>query len=1248
MDNFIGQEVYAKCPKRSWILCRLESYDPLRKVGNCKAALDGGDTIVGLAEESIYPIRGGAGAEDVDDLLLMTELHDATLLNCVKRRYFKDVIYTNIGAIVVAFNPFNYGIDRYMDKMMPSYLGEGPLIEKNLPHSWACAHNTYYEMRSMRSDQSVLVSGESGAGKTEASKIVMAYLAAVSCLRGEAADREAAQLVGKKISKSSPALEAFGNAKTVRNDNSSRFGKFMKVKFNNDGFLVGAHITKYLLEKSRIVTAAQGERIYHAFYLLLHSKSASKYKLVEDSAYVSARAGGVLVNNEFNSAEDYDEVCDAMRYVGIEDSLIDSLWKVVAGVLHLENVQFAADGESNSVVPATDLFLKNAVGLWQIDEAVFRQELRETTFFVMGAPVKKNMNPAAAMDARSALNKSLYDHAFGWLVEQCNKQLDTEASGSWIGLLDIFGFEDFTHNGFEQLCINLTNETLQHHYNSYIFQKDIEECRAEGVDCSSVPFPDNTPCLQLISGKGGIMPLLDEECNLGSGTNAAFYSKVCAEFGKHAFFEVPRMARTHFIVKHYAGHVSYDTSDFREKNLDTLKDAWKDLLRASSDALISTLLPAPVTASRGPKMTVSLFFRNQLKDLMELINGTNPHWIRCIKPHPAKKPLMFDGNSVMAQLSSSGVLGTVKIRKAGYAVRLQIPLFVSSFKIIARVKGLPETADGIVRACEYSKDEAQVGTKRVFLRSHVYMDIEGRKQKALVTSALIAQSAARQTVAFDKTKGQFAQSNAQLIAKLRGTVGLMIDSQLKEHKARKALVTQELTEAHAIKAMMGPSAKAARDAEGARRQRLLDQLRDLHQHEREELMADEREYRLPIIGLFEDVWAMLQQRFMESYRDANDRRARREHREAEAGLMRHRREVREVRREKAMQRLFDQAERSAAPLFDREERTMRMYQTQRRAVEEQAEKMASRHERETERQLLVARNREAKQKETERRAQEAQMKAVKTQERLATATIAKERHERVLAEDFEWQRLEQQMLKGQQLALQQQRKAFIREKAIMDAQRREAMKKEAEKIRDQKLSEFEAQRRAQEAEASKAEEARKAKERIAFNALEAFRQERALRERARLVERSVVWDSDRKERMMLQRADIAKTAIDALPLAKRVGQPAPVVMAGEVTTYGKVWVPFRIVRVEVAPRNGVGLGCPFTVSWLCSSVPERGVIIVRTGSGVFAQHRIRKAVGEVVLIAPREWFMEIEVSMLVEHEGEKHERTINVPKASDK
>jgi myosin heavy subunit len=257
---------------------------------------------------------------------------------------------------------------------------------------------------------------------------------------------------------------------------------------------------------------------------------------------------------------------------------------------------------------------------------------------------------------------------------------DVDVQGSWIGLLDIFGFEDFEKNSFEQLCINLTNETLQNHYNSYIFDRDMEECRAEGIDVTEIKCPDNAPCLRMIAAKGGIIPLLDEECALGQGSETSFLDKITSAFEGNPFFGRKKTSRTSFIIHHYAASVTYEIDGWLDKNRDTLKDAVKLMMRDSKDALVSRVLPEPIPADQkqGRGLTVGGFFNSQLQDLMAVINSTNPHWIRCVKPHPAKKPRMFDGMSANNQLESSGVLGTVKIRKAGYPVRITAPWWCNS------------------------------------------------------------------------------------------------------------------------------------------------------------------------------------------------------------------------------------------------------------------------------------------------------------------------------------------------------------------------------------------------------------------------------------------------------------------------------------------------------------------------------------------------------------------------------------------
>ena len=755
-----GEHVFFKHPKHSWVVgtvavaakgtgkeatASCKSNDPLRgTVGEIIEKLKPDTEVTSCREDLLDEVP--------DDLLSLTVLHDATLLRCLYSRYMNDIVYTNIGAIVVALNPFNFKIPHYMDDMMPRYLAEGAVIEKNLPHSWAQAHNTYNEMLSDKVNQCVLISGESGAGKTEATKIVMKYLAAISCQRGSTEEKAAGQAVGVKLNACSPILESFGNAKTVRNDNSSRFGKFMKVKFSVTGQLVGAHTTKYLLEKSRIVTAARNERVYHAFYMTPRGHLASRMGLDPIANYKSVSSGHCLDNPEFNSAEDFSEVCKAMLNIGMKETEVTSIWYCVGGILSLLNVTFSSDGGEGSVVDgATRGYLNKANELLKIDGKLFEMELVTTTLVIQGEATKKMLRPALAVDIRDATAKALYNGMFGWLVEKSNELCDVSSgAGQWIGLLDIFGFEDFEKNSFEQLCINLANETLQNHYNAFIFTRDMEECRAEGIDVTEVKCPDNAPCLKLITDKGGILALLDEECTLGKGTDLSFLEKVDQANGKHPFFEKKKTSKDTFIIHHYAASVVYDVVNWLEKNRDTLKDAMKLIVRASSDDLVKTFLEAPVPPDqkKGRGVTVGGFFKDQVMLLMEVITSTSPHWIRCVKPHPAKKPKLFDGISTMNQLESSGVLGTVKIRKAGYPIRNTFDKFNIRYKIIvgdvATKKSGRDLSDAILMNVNMKdKAFAQLGKTKVFMKSEAFPLIERKRNEFLQKHVLKLQKTGR-------------------------------------------------------------------------------------------------------------------------------------------------------------------------------------------------------------------------------------------------------------------------------------------------------------------------------------------------------------------------------------------------------------------------------------------------------------------------------------------------------------------------
>eukprot|EP00759_Apiculatamorpha_spiralis_P036021 PhF_6_TR36380/c0_g1_i2/m.53456 len=392
--------------EHSWVIGEVVSYDAKSKSYTCTSTDPEPQTQSRIPdnEENIYACQPEVMEEDVNDLLELTELHESTLLFCLKRRYLKDVVYTNIGPIVVALNPFNYNIPNYMDSKMPDYLSEGVVIERNLPHSWAVAHNTYWELRENSQDQTILISGESGAGKTEGAKIVVKYLGAISTLKGTAEQKEACNNVNKKIIAASPILESFGNAKTVRNDNSSRFGKFMKLQFDKDGFLLGANAIKYLLEKSRIVTASKEERVYHSFYQLVQGSDKAKYGLKDAGVYKSLTAGECITIPKVDDAQDHTICKAAMTEVGISADQQDAIWRCVAGILSIQNVDFGEREDKSMKAAFVDSVytpvLDHACTLWGIVTPEMEKELTSTTTVTRGEVVVKPLDRMKAMDCR--------------------------------------------------------------------------------------------------------------------------------------------------------------------------------------------------------------------------------------------------------------------------------------------------------------------------------------------------------------------------------------------------------------------------------------------------------------------------------------------------------------------------------------------------------------------------------------------------------------------------------------------------------------------------------------------------------------------------------------------------------------------------------------------------------------------------------------------------------------------------------
>lgn len=802
MSFAVDARVFVKHPKKSWLPGFVTSRDA--KTGKYVVTDDEHDEVDKVVDDHITLCREDLLNEGVDpvvhDLLFLTVLHDATLLRCLKVRYMKDIIYTNIGAIVVALNPFNFKIPWYLDSAMDKYLEEGDTIRTNLPHSWAVAHNTYFEMLGEGRAQTILVSGESGAGKTEACKMVLKYLGSISMLKATDEQRDSAERVREKIQQASPILEGFGNAKTVRNNNSSRFGKFVKIKFADEGYLSGAFTINYLLEKSRIVTCSPNERVYHALYLICKGKDANSLNLKGAAEYRSTNAGKNVNIEGVDDAADYKDVLDAMSVIGITADAQKDLWRVVAGCLVAQNIDLTPiDADSTQVADHSRQYVNQAAELWGVPADLYMKELLTTTSTVRGETFIMNHKLATAIDMRDSVTKHMYERLFFYLINCVNQSTDNGADvKNWVGVLDIFGFEDFEINSFEQVCINLANETLQNHYNNYIFKKDMEECRAEGVCVDDVKCPDNSECLRLVADNTGVLGLLDEECRLGTGTDEGFLDKVIHHCTKNPFFDRKATSRGCFIVKHYAGNVTYQIKGFLEKNRDNLKDDFKLLMRTSKNALAAELLPAPVERV-GKAPTVGGFFKLQVAELMFLINSTNPHWIRCIKPHPAKKPLHFDGLSVTNQLESSGVLGTVKIRKAGYPVRLYYPQFLARYKILIGScspnephEVQKEAVRKAMKASKTTSREVQTGKTRVFMKSEAYFVLEKSREEAGLLHRVLIQTHARAVLSqLQKRRLLWEQSIDIIQDEFRDYLRRSEEVRLARRKAKEAMLAAQ-------------------------------------------------------------------------------------------------------------------------------------------------------------------------------------------------------------------------------------------------------------------------------------------------------------------------------------------------------------------------------------------------------------------------------------------------------------------------
>ncbi|XP_041642786.1 unconventional myosin-Va isoform X9 [Cheilinus undulatus] len=679
-----------------------------------------------------------------NDLTALSYLHEPAVLHNLKVRFVDSkLIYTYCGIVLVAINPYEtlpiYGTD-----IINAYSGQN--MGDMDPHIFAVAEEAYKQMARDERNQSIIVSGESGAGKTVSAKYAMRYFATVS---GSASEAN----VEEKVLASNPIMEAIGNAKTTRNDNSSRFGKYIEIGFDNRYRIIGANMRTYLLEKSRVVFQADDERNYHIFYQLCASSHLPEYKNLKLSSandFVYTRQGRSPV---IDGVDDTKELCttrNAFTLLGINETYQIGLFQVLAAILHLGNVEIKDRDSDSSTIPPNNRHLTAFCDLVGVSYQDMTQWLCHRKLKTATETYIKPLPRLQATNARDALSKHIYAKLFNWIVEHVNKALITNIKQhSFIGVLDIYGFETFEINSFEQFCINYANEKLQQQFNMHVFKLEQEEYMKEQIPWTLIDFYDNQPCINLIEAKMGILDLLDEECKMPKGSDDSWAQKLYNTHLKTcSLFEKPRMSNRAFIIQHFADKVEYQCDGFLEKNKDTVNEEQINVLKASKFALLVELFQdeekatsptgqAPgtggrtrlsvkpdkgrETSSKEHKKTVGCQFRNSLQMLMETLNATTPHYVRCIKPNDFKLAFSFDPKRAVQQLRACGVLETIRISAAGFPSRWTYQEFFSRYRVLMKQKDvLPDkkmTCKNVLEKLVQDQDKYQFGKTKIFFRA---------------------------------------------------------------------------------------------------------------------------------------------------------------------------------------------------------------------------------------------------------------------------------------------------------------------------------------------------------------------------------------------------------------------------------------------------------------------------------------------------------------------------------------------------
>uniref|UniRef100_A0A8V5G6P6 Uncharacterized protein n=1 Tax=Melopsittacus undulatus TaxID=13146 RepID=A0A8V5G6P6_MELUD len=682
-----------------------------------------------LTREKVLPMHQ-TSVDGVEDMSMLGDLHEAAILLNLHQRYQQGNIYTNIGSILASVNPYKpipglYSVDA-IDLYRQHRLGELP------PHIFATANECYCCLWKRHDSQCVLISGESGAGKTESTKLLLKFLSAMSQTSLGAPASEKSTHVEEAILESSPILEAFGNAKTIYNNNSSRFGKFIQLHFSQHGHIQGG--------RNRVVHQNPGERNYHIFYALLAGVSKEQKEslfLSEPETYHYLNQSGCVTDENLNDVEMFSKVMTAMKVVDFSTEEIRDIFKLLSGTLHLGNVEFMTAGGAQITTKAGDDLL--GLDVFQLSEV-----LTQRSMILRGEEISSPLTVEQAADSRDSLSMALYSQCFSWLISKINTKIKGKENFKSVGILDIFGFENFQVNRFEQFNINYANEKLQEYFNKHIFSLEQLEYNREGINWEAIDWMDNAECLDLIEKKLGLLALVNEESRFPKGTDNTLLEKLHSQHMSNHYYIKPRVTDHQFGIRHYAGEVLYDVRGFLEKNRDTFRDDILNMLKDSRLDFIYDLFErvcsrcSEETLKMGTQRrrpTVSSQFRDSLHSLMATLSTSNPFFIRCIKPNTEKAPNLFNPDVVLNQLRYSGMLETVKVRRAGFPIRR---LFQDFLKTIEHCfLCLLAVCGGFLQIYDRSKKEWQLGKTKVFLKEALEQKLEKDREEELRKAAIV-------------------------------------------------------------------------------------------------------------------------------------------------------------------------------------------------------------------------------------------------------------------------------------------------------------------------------------------------------------------------------------------------------------------------------------------------------------------------------------------------------------------------------